>query len=173
MNDERMIKGSMAECFCNAQIYDFRGQTGKCKIISPVFQKFSWLKPHYCIGSSSWVLTILWLSFWEGTKIESLLQQVDELLQLAGDHWCGWNLWQLYDRKSSLHLDYWEPMPQYSMDPTTLDHRKNLNDDIYLPSWGIYIFLSIVLIWSIVLISGDKPPWMQRIVPLTRAPRGK
>ena len=30
------------------------------------------------------------------------------------------------------------------------------------PSWGISTFLSISLIYSIVLISGDSPPWTQR-----------
>lgn len=37
------------------------------------------------------------------------------------------------------------------------------------PLCGISTFLSIILIWSIVLVSGERPPWTQRIVSSMRA----
>jgi hypothetical protein len=45
------------------------------------------------------------------------------------------------------------------------DHMRSQNG----PSWGISILLSISLTWSTVLISGDKPAWMQNIFPSTIA----
>lgn len=42
-----------------------------------------------------------------------------------------------------------------------------------VPVWGISILRSIVLIWSIVLISGERPPWMQSTAPLMSAPSGR
>jgi len=41
------------------------------------------------------------------------------------------------------------------------------------PSWGISYFLSIVLISSIDLIEGDRPPWMQNTFPSIIAAKGK
>ena len=55
--------------------------------------------------------------------------------------------------------------------PHQITKRASIKYEI--PSWGIYIFLSIVLIWSIVFISGDSPPWMQRILLSTSAPKGR
>lgn len=41
------------------------------------------------------------------------------------------------------------------------------------PEFGIYIFRSIDLIWSIVVTLGDKPPWTQKIEPYIIAAIGK
>ena len=51
-------------------------------------------------------------------------------------------------------------MAQSSMSSGS-DHMRSQKG----PSWGISIFLSIVLIWSMVFISGLSPPWTQKTFP--------
>lgn len=53
--------------------------------------------------------------------------------------------------------------------PSGSDHIKSH----ITPSWGTSYFLLIVLISSIVLIYGDKPPWTQKILSFTTAANAK
>ena len=113
------------------------------------------------------------------TKIYNLPSQVGELCKSVKGHLCGKILLWLWPRiwennsqfnifTNSLLLDYWLPNDQYPLDRTTLNRRKDLREESQSKKFE-FIFetlRSIVLIWSIVLISGERPPWTHNIFPV-------
>jgi hypothetical protein len=154
----------MAKCSYNALILCFRVPIGKYKTPCSILAIPSWSLPHCCIGNSNLALTKLLPGSLVQTKTGNLLEPVDVLLQSTQSRLCNWSLWRPLFQKSILLLCCLEPMLRYFRDLTTWGRKRLLTLEKKLPSCGISIFLSMVLIWSIVLISGERPPWMQRIL---------
>ena len=75
---------------------------------------------------------------------------------------------KLYTKCIFKNDDYRLDMTQVSIWSGS-DHTRSA----YGPSWGISMWRSMVRIWSIVLISGDNPPWTHKTSPSIMAPKNQ